>query len=163
MQRLLLCALRRHGVPATAADATDVAVGLAMDAGWPRAEIELITPQRAAAALRAMAKRGEVERAGIETVEGNDRPLWQPANGRFNATEPVPPPPHREGDTHVLTGMSSAQAMTMFDAVDELAMIGQRNLVEMNNLVSRLNSEYQAAALRMRRRLVSVGIIGDDA
>lgn len=161
MNELLLCALRRLGRPAIASDITDAAVGLALDAGWPRHHYEGNTVKRSAAALRAMEGKGLVRRAGDERTNGTDRPLWMPADGVYdsNAAVPTPPAPARR---HALDGRSQAQAFTMFDAMDELAVLGQKHLQDLAAFTERQISEYKAAALRVRSRLATVGLPDDE-
>lgn len=161
MKELLLCALRRIGRAATAADVTDAAVGLAVDAGWPRHHYEGNTVKRVAAALRQMEGAGVVRRVGEERVDGNARPLWAPGDGRFDAQAPVPVPaePARK---HALEGRTQAQAFTMFDAMDELAVLGQRQMSELMEFAQRQAREYQAMQARVRSRLAAVGLPDDE-
>jgi hypothetical protein len=161
MNELLLCALRRIGRPAIASDITDAAVGLALDAGWPRNHYEGRTAKHVAAALRAMEAKGMVRRAGGERVNGNDRQLWEPADGTYDATAavPLPPAPARR---HALEGRSQAQAFTMFDAMDELAVLGQKHLHDLAAFTERQITEYKAAAARVRSRLATVGLPNDE-
>lgn len=152
MNELLLCALRRIGRAATAADVADGATGLAMDAGWSRQQyLAASNVKRVAAALRAMEGRGLVRRDGEQRVDGVDRPLWAPVDG-FDAKAPVPAPPARAQNP--LEDLSQSQVLTVFDVQDTFA---QELFREREAHLARVR-EIDAVIQRARRTLATVGL-----
>ena len=99
MNELLICALKRRGQPGTAGDLYDDAIGLAQDAGWPRRSWTQTSVQQAAALLKGMAQRGEIERVGSRKENGRDVPMFaprphsDPLASRWDPCAPLPDAP----------------------------------------------------------------------
>lgn len=159
MNRLVLCALHRAGQPATAGDLYDMAVGLAMDEGWPRRSWSTSSIQSVAALLRGMESRGEVHRQGTRTENGRPVPLW--ALEHYDPDAEIPPPPAPEGTDHPLHGRTRRQTYVLFDVLDDLVATHSRQRAEADDLWRRHARELETLARQAKQHLVSAGLVED--
>lgn len=157
-RELVLCALRRIGEPATAADVAEHALTLAMEEGWPRHTWAALNPQATVRHLRAAncVKAGEVR-----DPTGNNRPMWQPPDGQFDRAAALPPRPSAGGE-HALAGRSPAQVYALFDALDTTLKAAVRQRDEQRDLQVRHDRELADLARTCKQQLLAVGLGGDD-
>jgi hypothetical protein len=157
MKELLICALRRHGTPATAATLVDSAIALAQADGWPQRSWARLNPQMAAGVLKSMHKRREVLRDGYQLYGGVERPLWAPVEG-FDAHAPMPPAPAPDGEDHPLHGTTMRQKFVLFDVLDASLTVYARMNSEVQELVHKHQRELSELSGRVKRELLAAGL-----
>lgn len=153
---LLLAALHRHGAPCTAGELTDVAVGLAMGAGWPRRTWESPNVRAVSRQLQVMADVGSVIRCAARRENGREVPTY--GLGVYDRATAVPDAPQRDRSEHPLSSMTARQRFTLFDVQDALLQTMARHRDEHNALLDRHARELADLAARNRRELVAVGL-----
>jgi hypothetical protein len=152
---LYLAALSRAADAVTTADVVDTAVGLAIATGWTPADITAVTPRRAAKELEAMARAGQVLRAGSARVDGTDRPVWCLPSP---AAHEVPPPPRQVRQSGELESLTRSQRMALFDVMDSLLFEQRSQRMALSAFLAQQEAEFGAILERARQRLVGAGI-----
>lgn len=168
MNEMLLCALKRHGEPATASELYDVAVGLAIDSGWPRRTWTATSVKQAAALLKGMVARGLIERVGDKRENGRDTPAYaprasgDPTQSRWDKDAPLPSAPELSPVNHPLNGMNKRQQFVVFDLMETALNNYARQHSEIHDMLRRHNRELSDAAARAKRELLAAGVSDGD-
>jgi hypothetical protein len=159
MSQLLLCALHRRGKPSTAGDIHETALGLAMNAGWPRSEWPT-NPKQVAALLKGMIKAGDVMQVDCSRENGRDVPMFQPICGAgFDSEYEMPDPPAKPKKSD-LDGMTKPQIYALVDVLEALVHEGARQRRELGSLLVRQLEEFERTTERAKRQLLAAGIEG---
>ncbi len=153
---LILCALHHCAKPSTAADISDVATQLALDADYPKAA-SAINAKTTAALLKRMEKDGDVRRNGTARTEGSDRPLWEPVRG----FRPEPATPAYEGperDPLPIETMTRLQQLAVFGVLDCTMFELQQQRRELRDLFDQQDRRLGKLVEKTRAQLAANGL-----
>jgi hypothetical protein len=165
MKELLLCALKRHGKPATAGEIADAAIALAMAEGWPRRSWLVISAKSASGKLKEILRTGDVIRCAHGRLENSvERPLYEPIGG-YDARAPLPQIPDSTGEDHPLHGKTLRQQFVIHDIGDMGLELRDRQYTELVEslmgvlqLIRKHSTEFAEYRARAKSRLFEVGL-----
>lgn len=160
-KRLLACALRRYGQPATVGELIERAIALVDEAGWPRDRWPRLSAKSVSKLLQGMARRGEgVVSAGRQTgIDGQGRQLWRPTNGYDPDAElPDIDAPVEANAGAELEGLTTAQKTIVFDVMQQAIELGQRQRQDIVRLLQQQDDELDRRRLAWVRQLRAAGL-----
>lgn len=157
-EKMLLCALKRIGVPSTVSDIADFWNGLVISEKLPR-PLAIASIPAAHGLMKAMLGRGLVTKYGTTRENSRDVPVWAPVPG-FDPRAPIPDFKKEAiaNTREELEQMSEEQRFTLFDTMRFLLDRSFGHQMAIAATFREHADQWDSDIEKARRRLVEAGL-----